>query len=76
MAPGAGEAIVYGPINIEALRNFRKTAIGHNMLAHLRSEAYTYLRKSYYPPGTLTNVETTQAVLREMVKKAREAVYS
>jgi predicted amidohydrolase len=76
MAQGSGEAIVYGPINIEALRNFRKTAIGHNMLAHLRSEAYTYLQKSYYPPGTLTNVETTQAVLREVVKKTREAVYS
>ncbi len=47
---GAGEKIVVAPIDISALRHERKTRKGHQMLAHLRTEAYPMYRKHIYPP--------------------------
>ena len=39
-SPGPGERIVVAPIDITALRHERATRQGHQMLAHLRTEAY------------------------------------
>lgn len=39
--PGPGEKIVVGPIDLAALRAERRRRKGHNLLSHLRAEAYT-----------------------------------
>jgi len=52
--PGPGEKIVVAPIDISALRHERTTRQGHQMLAHLRSEAYPMYQQSFYKPGTAT----------------------
>ena len=47
-SPGPGERIVVAPIDITALRHERETRIGHHMLAHLRTEAYSvYSMRGY-----------------------------
>jgi predicted amidohydrolase len=49
--PGAGEKIVVGPIDLAALRAERQRRRGHQMLAHLRTEAYTAYQYPIYPAG-------------------------
>ncbi|MCS7238951.1 MAG: hypothetical protein NZ899_11890 [Thermoguttaceae bacterium] len=49
--PGPGEKVVVGPIALETLRAERTRRFGHDMLSHLRSEAYTYLRQPRFPPA-------------------------
>jgi predicted amidohydrolase len=49
-SPGPGERIVVAPIDITALRHERATRSGHNMLAHLRTEAYPVYAAHRYPP--------------------------
>jgi hypothetical protein len=51
---GAGEKIVVAPLDVGALRHARQTRSGHQMLAHLRTEAHPMYRMSMYPPGRLT----------------------
>jgi predicted amidohydrolase len=48
-SPGPGERIVVAPIDVSALRHERDTRVGHHMLAHLRTEAYTVYREPGYP---------------------------
>ncbi len=45
--PGPGEKIVVGPVDIASLRHERERRAGHNLLGHLRKEAY---RGLYEPP--------------------------
>lgn len=52
--PGPGEKVVYATIDVGALRDERRRRSGHNMLAHLRTEAYPVYRESVYPPGLHT----------------------
>jgi predicted amidohydrolase len=47
---GPGERIVVGPIDLPALRQARTRRRGHNMLAHLRNEAYSGYKRHIYPP--------------------------
>ena len=47
---GPGERIVVAPVDVSALRHERQTRRGHNMLAHLRTEAYPVYREHVYPP--------------------------
>lgn len=49
--PGGGSKIVVGPIDLGALRHERERRRGHQLLAHLRSEAYLAYGASYYPPS-------------------------
>jgi predicted amidohydrolase len=49
--PGPGEKIVFGPIDLAALRAERQRRRGHHMLAHLRTEAYPAYRQPIYPGG-------------------------
>lgn len=50
--PGPGEKIVVGPIDLAALRAERARRRGHQVLSHLRTEAYAHLySRSIYPPG-------------------------
>jgi predicted amidohydrolase len=49
-SPGPGERIVVAPIDISALRHERATRTGHQMLSHLRTEAYPVYHGHRYPP--------------------------
>jgi predicted amidohydrolase len=50
--PGPGEKIVVGPIDIAALRHERSRRRGHDLLGHIRTEAYTSLyAQPIYRPG-------------------------
>ncbi len=49
--PGPGEKIVVAEVDIGALREARERRLGHNPMAHLRSEAYPVYGQSYFPPG-------------------------
>jgi predicted amidohydrolase len=51
--PGPGEKIVVGPIDLAALRAERRRRQGHDVLSHLRTEAYTdlYARPIYRSGG-------------------------
>ncbi|HIE27423.1 TPA: nitrilase [Candidatus Poribacteria bacterium] len=73
--PGSGEKIVVAQLNIDMLRHERAMRKGHQMLAHLRTEAYPLYRKSFYPKGRWTydenltvekNEETIEAAKRKV----------
>jgi len=51
--PGPGEKIVVGPIDLAALRAERARRRGHDLLSHLRTEAYTqfYAQPRFRPRG-------------------------
>lgn len=49
---GPGERIVVAEVDIEALREARARRLGHNPMAHLRSEAYPVYGQSWFPPGS------------------------
>jgi predicted amidohydrolase len=49
-SPGPGERIVVAPIDISAVRHERTQRTGHQMLAHLRTEAYPVYSTPRYPP--------------------------
>lgn len=49
--PGAGEKIVVGPVDVDALRHERATRRGHQTLAHLRTETLPLYRQPMYPGG-------------------------
>lgn len=70
--PGPGEKVVVGPIDLAALRAERERRVGHDLRAHLRSEAYRYMRRPVFPaagsaPITVTgNRERTMLARRSM----------
>jgi len=49
-SPGPGERIVVAPIDISAVRHERAQRSGHQMLAHLRTDAYSVYSAPRYPP--------------------------
>lgn len=56
--PGDGEKIVVGPVDVEMVRHERSTRIGHQMIAHLRSEAHAPLyRRCFFKGGTFQGRE-------------------
>lgn len=67
--PGPGEKIVIAPLDLAALRAERERRVGHQMLAHLRTEAYTRVRRPIYPraetPPTIAANERATAVGKE-----------
>lgn len=73
--PGPGEKVVVAPINLEALRTERARRFGHDMLAHLRAEAYTYLGQSYLAPAYQEGREAkslwTDATIRQRIAAAK-----
>ena len=52
--PGPGEKIVVSTIDITGLRHERERRLGHQTLAHLRTEAYPMYRNSFFPAGQHT----------------------
>ena len=74
--PGPGEKIVVAEIDIEALRQARQTRLGHNPLAHLRTEAYPVYRNSFYPPETFTHATSSEGdrTIADNEKTIRESL--
>lgn len=52
--PGPGEKIVVAPLDVGSLRHERRRRRGHDLRAHLRTEAYPGYRQSVFPPGLRT----------------------
>jgi predicted amidohydrolase len=57
-SPGPGERIVVAPVDITALRHERAVRHGHQMLAHLRTEAYPIYTQHVYPPACATEADS------------------
>jgi formamidase len=72
-SPGPGERIVVAPIDISALRHERRARSGHQMLAHLRSEAYPVYSTHRYPPnhGQAHSYENNLALIDESKRALR-----
>ena len=49
--PGPGEKVVVAPIDLGALRAERERRRGHDMRAHLRTEAHTYMNAPIFSPA-------------------------
>jgi len=71
-APGSGERVALGPIDIDMLRWARKTQLLHNMPCHLRTEAYPCYRNTYYPSGLGT--EYFSGTLLEVAGRLSETI--
>ncbi len=76
--PGPGEKIVVGPIDLAALRHARETRKSHQMLAHLRTEAYPLYQKSFFPKGESCfaegrpTIQANETRIREALKKIND----
>jgi formamidase len=77
-SPGPGERIVVASIDVSALRHERATRQGHQMLAHLRTEAYPVYRESRYPPALedgpapgVLSYERNVTLIEEAKRRAR-----
>ena len=75
-SPGPGERIVVAPVDISALRHERETRRGHQMLAHLRTEAYPVYQKHFYPPKLEENGNRTLSYERnnELIDEAKRQI--
>ncbi len=73
---GPGERIVVAPVDISALRHERESRTGHNMLAHLRTEAYPVYSRNYYPPNDFDEMESinerTYELNNALIKRSKE----
>lgn len=72
----SGEHIVYGHIDLGSQRAWRERTYAHLMPAHLRTEAFTYLREPGFPgathgPGDMLTAEQ----LMEMIDRSRRGKY-
>ncbi|MBI3933096.1 MAG: nitrilase [Acidobacteria bacterium] len=73
--PGPGERIVVAPVDIAALRHERKARRAHQMLGHLRAEAYPMYRKTFYPRGTFsTRKDLSISELEQRIDAAKRKI--
>jgi formamidase len=70
-SPGPGERIVVAPVDITALRHERATRRGHDMLAHLRTEAYPVYLEHRYPPAPSARLSFERNL--ELIEEAKRA---
>ena len=70
--PGPGEKVVVAPIDTESLRRERQRRSGHDLLAHLRPELYSYLSSSRLAPAG--RQEITVENLRERISAAKKTL--
>jgi predicted amidohydrolase len=70
--PGPGEKVVVAPIDLGLLRTERKRRYGHDMRSHLRSEAYDYLQRSWFPPASPDEHPLTDAAIRDRIDRAKK----
>jgi predicted amidohydrolase len=70
--PGPFTKVVVAPIDIGALRAERMRRRGHDMMGHLRTEAYTYLQKPGFPragSGDISIESIDARIAKEKAKK-------
>ncbi|MEM7432835.1 MAG: nitrilase-related carbon-nitrogen hydrolase [Pseudomonadota bacterium] len=70
--PGPGEKVIVAPINVEQLRAERERRAGHDMRAHVRSEAHPYLSKPYLTPAGSNPITIDN--LKERIGNAKKRV--
>ena len=68
--PGEGEKVVVAPIDIDALRSERKRRVGHDMLAHLRTEVHPYMQQQHMAPAERHPL--TGETIRERIQTAKD----
>lgn len=78
--PGPGEKIVVAEVDLGALRESRRRRVGHNHLAHLRTEAYPVYGRSFYPGGRAKSARDPGGdhgtdENRERIEEARKRAY-
>jgi formamidase len=71
-SPGPGERIVVAPVDVSALRHERRTRVGHQMLAHLRTEAYHVYRTHGYPPQPADGVVSSYEENVRRIESAKQ----
>lgn len=72
--PGSGERIVVGPIDLAALRAERQRRRGHNMLSHLRMEAYSSYGQGIFPSGQYNDCKISIESNEAAINQGREAL--
>lgn len=70
---GPGERIVVGPISLATLREERVRRIGHDMVAHHRSELYAEGRRPRYPGSRTSGVRNVAEQERTIVAAKEKA---
>lgn len=73
--PGPGEKVVVAPVDIAALRAERARRRGHDMRAHLRSEAYDYAREGVMPPAAGAPIDMASLEARIAQGRARSEAF-
>lgn len=71
--PGPGEAIVVGPIYLDALREERRRRQGHAMPAHLRTSIYGRSGKSGFPPQSKSGSHSVESLDRAITESKDES---
>ena len=71
--PGPGEKVVVAPIDVATLRAERERRIGHDMRAHLRSGAHTYLERDHLAPAK-DPASIDGASLRQRIADAKRSL--
>jgi formamidase len=69
--PGEGEKIVVGPIDLGALRAERTRRQGHDMRAHLRSEAHPYMQRSWLSPAKTDEHPLSGQSISQRIEQAK-----
>lgn len=71
-----GEQLVFGHIDLEALRRWRANSYQHIMPAQIRSELYTYLRKPIRPMGIFKKDEyPTMEKVKRAIDEGRRKIW-
>lgn len=70
--PGPGEKVVVAPIDIGTLRDERARRSGHDMRAHLRTEAHGYMQHRHYEPAGLDNQPLDSEQIRSRIRRMKE----
>ncbi len=68
---GPGEKIVVAPIDVGSLRHERERRLGHDMRAHLRTEAYPMYQRPIFPANTGDNQPHTAAANETAIAQGR-----
>ncbi len=71
---GDGEKIMVSDIDIDALRHERRIRLGHQPLAHLRTELYSLYRDGIYPKGSTDSGELSIEGNEKLFKDAKKKV--
>jgi len=69
-SPGPGERIVVATLDIESLRHERATRVGHHMLSHLRTEAYSVYSSAQYAGPQASKMSYEENV--DQIARAKE----